>query len=407
MKPISLLAETVGSNTILNDGTINNIAIRITNYGKEIVFSTADPKATRIELILYAPAPGETGELSLARLEDLKAIRLEGVDTARWTITPGPNSPTCVTWTITNKNQYSLKNGQFLELKLEEVKTKLVEGATKIHINYYNIPDYEDGTLYVDIVKSPLVYRGDRVGIGTNHPNHTFHVKTGDAVGLFESIGTTAYLRLQTSEGGDKRVEFANRAGGRAAIYVAGEGQDALNVLRNGNVGIGTENPHHDAKLQVMGQIWDDRGPVMPKGAIILWHGSTGNIPAGWTLCDGQNGTPDLQDKFIVGAGKKYKPGNEGGKDKVTLTEAEMPAHQHFGFGESTGNWWPFGEIGENEPGSKGGIDRDNFYYGTTYAGGEGGKQIQKGSSATSTPGVTQGHENLPPYHALCYIMKL
>ena len=66
-----------------------------------------------------------------------------------------------------------------------------------------------------------------------------------------------------------------------------------------------------------------------PIGGIILWNGSTGNIPANFRLCDGQNGTPDLRDRFIVGAGGAYNPGNTGGSSQVTLTEAQLATHSH------------------------------------------------------------------------------
>jgi hypothetical protein len=80
------------------------------------------------------------------------------------------------------------------------------------------------------------------VGIGTTNPTHRFHVLTSDAVGLFESTGTQAYLRLSTSEGLDNRVEITNRAGGRLSLWTAGGG-DVFNITRSGNVGIGTTNP--------------------------------------------------------------------------------------------------------------------------------------------------------------------
>lgn len=88
-----------------------------------------------------------------------------------------------------------------------------------------------------------------KVGIGTTHPTLKFHVKTASAVGLFESTTNTAYLRLNTNEGDDNRVEFCNRSGGRAAIWVA-SGVDAFNVLRDGKVGIGTTEPGE--KLEVL-----------------------------------------------------------------------------------------------------------------------------------------------------------
>jgi hypothetical protein len=91
------------------------------------------------------------------------------------------------------------------------------------------------------------------VGIGTNEPSHKFHVKADGAVGLFESTSNNAYLRVSTSEGMDNRVEFCCRSGGRAAIWVAGS--DAFNVLKNGNVGIGTTEPRL-GKLHVISNEW-------------------------------------------------------------------------------------------------------------------------------------------------------
>ncbi|MBN1478897.1 tail fiber domain-containing protein [candidate division KSB1 bacterium] len=80
------------------------------------------------------------------------------------------------------------------------------------------------------------------VGIGTTNPSHKFHVIANDAVGLFESSGGQAYLRLSTNEGIGNRVEITNRPGGRLSLWTAGAG-DAFNILRNGNVGIGITNP--------------------------------------------------------------------------------------------------------------------------------------------------------------------
>ena len=51
----------------------------------------------------------------------------------------------------------------------------------------------------------------------------------------------------------------------------------------------------------------------VPSGAIIMWSGSIGSIPAGYYICDGNNGTPDLRDRFVVGSGNTYAVGNTGG----------------------------------------------------------------------------------------------
>lgn len=54
------------------------------------------------------------------------------------------------------------------------------------------------------------------------------------------------------------------------------------------------------------------------KNIIVLWSGAIVDIPAGWALCDGNNGTPNLVDKFIIGAGSTYNPGDAGGTNVAT-----------------------------------------------------------------------------------------
>lgn len=75
---------------------------------------------------------------------------------------------------------------------------------------------------------------------------------------------------------------------------------------------------------------------ALPNGLIVMWSGSINNIPGGWALCDGTNGTPNLRDRFIVGAGGSYSPGSTGGNNSVTLTKSQMPSHKHDGDGFST-----------------------------------------------------------------------
>jgi hypothetical protein len=67
----------------------------------------------------------------------------------------------------------------------------------------------------------------------------------------------------------------------------------------------------------------------LPAGMIAKWNGTVATIPAGWALCNGANGTPDLRDRFIVGAGNSYTPGNLGGAATVALAIANLPAHNH------------------------------------------------------------------------------
>ena len=128
---------------------------------------------------------------------------------------------------------------------------------------------------------------------------------------------------------------------------------------------------------------------ILPKGVIVMWSGSQASIPSGWALCNGANGTPDLRDRFIVGAGSSYAVGATGGSDKVKLTVDEMPRHQHSFFGDD--QLW--------KGASK---ERDAFGYDA--------ESELKGGAAyfrTSPAGDDKPHENRPPYYALCFIMKL
>jgi microcystin-dependent protein len=123
-------------------------------------------------------------------------------------------------------------------------------------------------------------------------------------------------------------------------------------------------------------------GGGIPSGGVIMWTGSPNNIPDGWTLCDGSNGAPDLQNQFVVGAGDEYSSGDTGGEKEVQLTEDEMPSHTH----QYTDR---YNQTSNNGDGGMVGFNMTNQTRTTKSAGGD------------------QSHENRPPYYALAYIMKL
>lgn len=125
------------------------------------------------------------------------------------------------------------------------------------------------------------------------------------------------------------------------------------------------------------------------KGMIMMWYGSSNAVPDGWAICNGQNGTPDLRNRFVVGVGSKSL-GATGGEENHTLTMNEIPSHQHVvPYGERTVKAsFPWGSYGSGLQGSNS-TDYDNLWPYTSYAGGGG------------------AHNNMPPYMALYYIMKL
>lgn len=180
----------------------------------------------------------------------------------------------------------------------------------------------------------------------------------------------------------------------------------------------------------------------IPKGIITMWSGATTAVPTGWALCNGTNGTPNLVDRFIVGAGGQYAVGATGGADSVTLTTNQLPSHSHssgtlsassagshsHGSGtlttDTTGaHTHPYldGGVGITGTGSSlgtGGSYIAQMYSKTTSSAGahnhsisgstdSAGSHSHSISGSTGSNGSGQAHENRPPFYAIAYIMKL
>lgn len=127
----------------------------------------------------------------------------------------------------------------------------------------------------------------------------------------------------------------------------------------------------------------------IPPGFIGIWSGSA--VPDGWALCDGTNGTPDLRDKFVLGAGT-HSVGETGGSEEVTLTEAQMPKHNHV---EVSGNFSLTTISGTSS--------KHRHILNTAYESGASDVYNEK----TRDTGSSKPHPNMPPYYVLAYIMKL
>ena len=145
---------------------------------------------------------------------------------------------------------------------------------------------------------------------------------------------------------------------------------------------------------------------LVPQGTICMWSGAVNAIPTGWVLCNGSNGTPDLRNRFIVGAGSTYSVGNTGGEASHKLVVSEMPSHSHtIGSTEVSGSFVKGTESiaasGEYIPFATGG-------YRVSTRGAYRTKTLSMGSHShdCSASGSGVAHENRPPYYALAYIMK-
>ena len=195
-------------------------------------------------------------------------------------------------------------------------------------------------------------------------------------------------------------------------------------------------------------------GKLVPSGVILMWSGSTDTIPAGWALCNGQDGTPDLTDRFILGAGKTYQPGTTGGAATVTPSVAARSAHAGIAVQNAAlsiwtgaagtgigiqgttldGNTLPShahtsiqpSEYRDNGWGDSGNItfrgptQKNGGYTGNSWAHAHGvsdpGHAHAVGSSEHNHGVTDSGHTHaltaqaistMPPYYALCLIIKL
>jgi microcystin-dependent protein len=141
-------------------------------------------------------------------------------------------------------------------------------------------------------------------------------------------------------------------------------------------------------------------GNAFVAGMIMLWSGSSATIPSGWLLCNGLNGTPDLRNRFVVGATSTYAVNATGGSaDAIVVSHTHTatvtdPGHDHNLTGTSN-----LQNLGNN----KIAIGDDNLQQDLT---GRIATNTTGISVAISTTGSSGTNANLPPYYALCYIMK-
>ena len=154
-------------------------------------------------------------------------------------------------------------------------------------------------------------------------------------------------------------------------------------------------------------------GATIPAGLIALWSGSIGSIPSGWYLCDGSNGTPNLTDRFVIGAGSTYAVNGTGGASSVTLVTANMPAHTHTATSTVTdpGHYHISGVPSDYSAGfGTSSIATTNQKAGT-------GTVSSSPNTNTVTTGITVATTNasigsgssfsiLPTYYALAFIQK-
>lgn len=141
-----------------------------------------------------------------------------------------------------------------------------------------------------------------------------------------------------------------------------------------------------------------------PSGCIVMWDGPLSEIPSGWVLCDGNNGTPNLLDRFVRGAPSGADPGSTGGEHTKSLSTSQLSSHNHSPTMSSAGDhshtyrFYDNGNAGDGTETVVGSSGSADGYTSTDGA-----------HSHTMTIDSTGGggsYDNRPPYYEIAFIMK-
>jgi len=137
---------------------------------------------------------------------------------------------------------------------------------------------------------------------------------------------------------------------------------------------------------------------LVPRGGIIMWYGAIVNIPTGWAICDGTNGTPDLRNRFVVGAGSTYSVAATGGSANAIVVSHNHSitdsGHAHNVSSNAV-------RISIND------VSSGVLWGGEGGSGNKGYAEVSQTGISVNTTGSAGTNANLPPYYALAYIMRI
>lgn len=169
--------------------------------------------------------------------------------------------------------------------------------------------------------------------------------------------------------------------------------------------------------VNTTGKLRENGYALIPEGTIVMWTGTI--APNGWALCDGDNGTPDLRGRFVIAYGQgsgltNRAYGATGGAETHTLTVNEIPGHTHTGTTASDGTHTHTQTTINDDFNNTGSYPNYNT---PSFAQHDGSGSItwpninsNGAHTHTFTTDSTGGglpHNNMPPFYALAYIMKL
>jgi hypothetical protein len=220
-------------------------------------------------------------------------------------------------------------------------------------------------------------------------------------------------MAINTSRNGDAIRSSGHVVPVQAYAYDLGTGSRPWRSVSSNNI-----YANNVSAATVSAGTFSGNGTI-PVGGIIIWSGSINNIPAGWRLCNGQNGTPDLRSRFIVGAGSpEYAVGDTGGAathSHIVNPHTHSIDHNHpsglTGYAGSHSHDLVLSETYTGEDDTRR-LSVNNIYGAELETGYEAGHRHTfdvpnyVGESGPASPG-TSSASNVPPYYALAFIMRV
>jgi Concanavalin A-like lectin/glucanases superfamily len=257
LRQIPLDFNFVGGNRVLSDGvTPCDLRIRIANLSRDAALPMTGASFT---FSFDVQEANETHEWALTDVGQAGRAVLSPPDldrvTGTWRVT-GQNLGQRMEWTLTPHGDSQFGPDGSLVVPLKQVFALSSLGQAPIVIGYQNVPGYQDGSVTLVVEKSPLLFSGQNVGIGTSTPQAKLHIVNAnqDATGNTLILGPTSQSHLRL--GYHQDYSWAQSQGGKPLV---------LNPIAN-NVGIGTTGA--DARLQVINTPQDPNGNTLVLGSI-------------------------------------------------------------------------------------------------------------------------------------------
>jgi hypothetical protein len=363
-KNIPLHVGFVDGNTVLNNGDENPpLRLRITNVLREgdIVFKpkTGD-QPTKLVISLDAQKVEEKdGKITpVGPLKDWAlvttevanhrvGVKIDGINSHQETQGETPE------WVATFEAERRLVPGAHLEIEISGIVTSLPTGHANLYVRHENIPGYWDGQFVCAVEKSPIVFRdvththekadGQKetvshrgwVGVGNGVPQNLLHV--GDGTSAIRDDRVQVVVTSKTPQSGIA----IGQCEGVNVLLQASQAAGCIGTTSDHTLTLRTSDKDRvsidkDGNVYMAGALTAEKFTgegVLVKGMIVMWSGKSSEIPRGWALCDGNNNTPDLRDRFILGAAESFESfadeKRKGGQSSHKHSMNEAGGHTH------------------------------------------------------------------------------